>query len=152
MDYNKASGVAFASWGLLHVVVGVLALGTFLGGGAEAMLPFVDLDPAVNDQSVRMSHLIVQFYEALLLIGLTVTVVGWTLTRRGEPLGLALNTVLVFGIDAFFLWFEVVPGHRPAVLGVVSVALFALGVGFGWLGLQSATAERRTARTAAQDD
>lgn len=152
MDYNKAGGTAFAVWGLLHVVVGLLALGVFVTGGAEAMLAFVDLDPAANGQPVRISHLVVQFYEALLLIGLTVTMVGWTLTRRGEPLGLALNTVLVLGIDAFFLWFEVAPGHRPVVLGVVSVALFALGVGFGWLGLQSASAERRTSRTAARDD
>lgn len=136
MDYNKVSGIAFAVWGLLHVVVGVIALGTFVTGGAEAMLPFVDLDPAVNDQSVRMSHLIVQFYEALLLIGLTVTVVGLTLNRRGEPVGLALNAVLVLGVDAFFIWYEVIPGHRPVTIGVLSVGLFVVGVGAGWLGLR----------------
>lgn len=137
MDYNRASGTAFVVWGLLHVVVGLVAIGIFVTGGAESMLPFVDLDPAVNDQSVRVSHLVVQFYEALLLIGLTVTVVGATLNRRGEPVGLALNTVLVLGIDAFFIWYEVIPGHRPVAIGVISVALFVLGVGFGWLGLRT---------------
>ncbi len=146
MDYNKASAAAFAVWGLLHVAVGLIAIGVYLTGGAEAMLPFVDLDPAANDQSVRMSHLVLQFYQALLLIGLTVTVVGLTLNRRGEPVGLALNAVLVLGIDAFFLWYEVLPGHRPVAVGVVSVLLFVLGVSFGWLGVRSEAADQHPSR------
>lgn len=152
MDYNRAGGAAFVIWGLLHVVVGLVALATFVTGGSEAMLPFVDLHPAANDQAVRISHLVAQFYQALLLIGLTVTVVGWTLNRRGEPVGLVLNAGLVLGIDSFFLYFEVIPGHRPAVLGVVSVVLFALGVGFGWLGLRTASGDHRPSRRALEDD
>lgn len=137
MDYNRVSGGAFAAWGLIHMVVGLAGLAVFLTQGAEGMLAFVNLDAAANAESVRMSHLIAEFYQALLLIGLTVTVIGVTLNRRGEPLGLALNAVLVLSIDAFFVWFEVLPGHRPVALGVISLALFALGAGFGWLGLRN---------------
>jgi hypothetical protein len=137
MDYNRAGGTAFAAWGLLHVVVGAVALGVFVTGGAEAMLQFVNLDPAANAESVRMSHLIVQFYQALLLIGLTVAVVGLTLNRRGEPVGLALNTVLVVGIDAFFVWYEVIPGNRPVILANLSIGRSVFGAGFGWLGLRA---------------
>lgn len=136
MDYHEASGAAFVVWGLLHVVVGAIAFAVFLGDGAAGLLPFVDLDPAATDQAVRTSHLVIQFYQALLLIGLTVTVLGWTLSRRGDPIGLGLNAVLVLGIDSFFLWFEVVPGHRPVAVGVLSVGLFVVGVGAGWLGLR----------------
>lgn len=147
MDYNKAGGGAFAAWGILHVVVGLVALAVFATGGSEAMLQFVNLDPTANAQSVRMSHLIAEFYQALLLIGLTVTAVALTLNRRGEPVGLALNTVLVVGIDSFFLWFEVIPGHRPVILAVISVALLVLGAGFGWLGLRAEDGELRVDAT-----
>lgn len=147
MDYNKVGGAAFAAWGLLHVVVGLVALGVFVTGGTEAMLQFVNLDPAANAESVRMSHLIAEFYQALLLIGLTVTVVGLTLNRRGEPVGLALNTVLVVGIDAFFVWYEVIPGHRPVVLAIISIGLLVLGAGFGWLGLRTTDTETRVGAT-----
>lgn len=147
MDYNKAGGAAFAAWGLLHVVVGAVALVVFVTQGTDEMLAFVNLDAAVNDQSVRMSHLIAEFYQALLLIGLTVTVIGVTLNRRGEPLGLALNVVLVLSIDSFFVWFEVIPGHRPVVLAVISVALFGLGVGFGVLGIREQSAKAARVRT-----
>lgn len=138
MDYNKASGAAFAVWGLLHVGVGLVALAVFATGGSDALLQFVNLDASVNEQSVRTSHLVAEFYQALLLIGLTVAVLGGTLSRRGEPLGLGLNAVLVISIDTFFIWFEVLPGHRPVALAVISLALFGLGVGFGWLGLREA--------------
>lgn len=137
MNYHRASATAFIAWGLIHVVVGVIAFAVYLSGGSGGLLPFVDLNPAATDQAVRTSHLVIQFYQALLLIGLTVTVLGWTLSRRGEPVGLAINALLVLGIDSFFLWFEVIPGHRPVAIGVISVVLFVLGVGFGWLGLRA---------------
>lgn len=147
MDYHRASGAAFVVWGLLHVVVGAVAFAVFLGGGAAGMLSFVDLDPAATEQAARTSHLVIQFYQALLLIGLTVTVLGWTLSRRGDPIGLGLNGLLVLGIDSFFLWFEVIPGHRPVAVGVLSVALFVVGAGAGWLGLRRDPRGHRRART-----
>lgn len=135
-DYNTIGGVSFAIWGLLHVVVGGVGLAIFVTGGTAPMLEFVNLDAAANDQSVRMSVLVAEFYQALLLIGLTVTVVGLTLGRRGERLGLWINALLVASIDSFFVWFEVIPGHRPLVLAIISVALFVLGVVFCLLGLR----------------
>lgn len=133
---NKIGGAAFAIWGLLHVGVGAVALGIFFTGGTEPMLEFVNLDPAVNDGAARMSALLAEFYQALGLVGLTVLVLGVTLNRQGEAVGLWLNGILVASVEAFFIWFEVLPGHRPTMIGVVTVALLAVGVGFCWLGLR----------------
>jgi len=126
--YNKVGGSAFALWGLMHVIVGAVGIVIFFTGNNEAMLAFVDLAAAVNQEAARMSALIVQFYQVLLLLGLTVLVLGVTLHWRGRPLGLALNTVLVANIEVSFILFEVIPGHRPVAIGVVSVLLLVLGV------------------------
>lgn len=126
--YNKVGGASFALWGLMHVIVGVVGVGIFFTGGTESMLAFVDLDATANPEAARMSALVVQFYQALLLVGLTSLVLGVTLNWRGEPLGLGLNTVLVANIEVSFIWFEVIPGHRPVAVGVVSVLLLVLGV------------------------
>lgn len=126
--YNKIGGAAFALWGLMHVIVGAIGVGIFFTSGTESMLSFVVMDAAVNQEAARMSVLIVQFYQALLLVGLVVLVLGLTLNRRGLLLGLALNTVLVANIEASFIWFEVIPGNRPVIVGVVSVLLLVLGV------------------------
>lgn len=134
VDYNTIGGGAFAAWGLIHVVVGGVGLALYFTGGTGPMLEFVDMQAAANEQAPRMAELVVQFYQALLLIGLTVTVLGLTLNRRGEPLGLWLNAVLVASIDSFFVWFEVLPGHRPLPVGVVSLGLLVLGVVFCGLG------------------
>lgn len=135
MDANRVAGVSFAVWGLIHVVVAVIALWIFFSGGTDPLLAFVDLDAAATDQAGRMADLVAEFYHALLLIGLAVTVIGLTLNLDGSRLGLGLNTVLVANIEAAFIWFEVLPGHRPVVVAVVTVGLLALGVGFGWHGL-----------------
>ncbi len=132
--YNKIGGTAFALWGLIHVVVGAIGMGIFFTGGTAPMLEFVNVDAAVNEQAARMSVLVVQFYQALLLVGLTSLVLGVTLNWRGEPLGLGLNAILVTSIETFFIWFEVIPGHRPAIIAVVTVALLVIGVVFGGLG------------------
>lgn len=132
--YNKIGGAAFAIWGLIHVVVGGIGLAIFFTGGTGPMLEFVNIDPAVDQQAARMSALVAEFYQALLLIGLTTIVIGVTLNWQGEPLGLGLNAILVASIEAFFIWFEVIPGHRPAIIAVVTVALLVLGVVFGGLG------------------
>lgn len=134
VDYNTIGGGAFALWGLIHVVVALIGMGIYVTGGTEPMLAFVDLDAAMNDQAARMAHLVVEFYHALFLIGLTSTVLGWTLNRRGERLGLWLNAILVANIEAAFIWFEVMPGHRPVVIAVITVALLLIGVVFCWRG------------------
>lgn len=138
MNYNRAAGSAFAIWGLIHVVVSVLGMGIYATGGTNPMLEFVVLDPAVNQQADRMADLIFEFYHALFLIGLTVTVVGLTLNLAGDRLGWWLNTLLVANIEAAFIWFEVIPGHRPVAVAVISVALLLVGVGAGWRGMQVA--------------
>lgn len=126
--YNKIGGAAFAIWGLIHVIVGGIGLAIFFTGGTGPMLEFVNLDPAMNEQAVRMSALVAEFYHALALIGLTTIVVGVTLNWRGQPLGLGLNAILVANIEAFFIWFEVLPGHRPVIIAVVTVGLLLLGI------------------------
>lgn len=132
--YNKIGGASFAIWGLLHVVVGGIGLGIFLTGGTGPMLEFVNVDPALNEQAARMSALVAEFYQALLLVGLTSLVLGVTLNWRGKPLGFGLNVVLVASIEASFIWFEVIPGHRPVAIAVVSTALLVLGAVFCGLG------------------
>ena len=132
--YNKIGGASFAIWGVIHVVVGAIGLAVFTTGGTGPMLEFVNLDPAVNEQASRMGALVAEFYQALLLVGLTTLVLGVTLNWRGEPLGLGLNTILVASIEAFFVWFEVLPGHRPASIAVLTVALLVIGVVFSGLG------------------
>lgn len=134
---NLIGGVSFALWGLMHVGVGALGLWTFYSQGTGSMLAFVDLDAAVNDQASRMSNLIAEFYQALLIIGLTVTVVGLTLNFEGKLLGLLLNTVLVASIEAYFIWYEVRPGHRPVIAAVVSVAFLVAGVVFCGIGVET---------------
>lgn len=98
--YNKIGGAAFASWGLIHVVVGGIGLAIFFTGGTGPMLKFVNIDPAVNEQAARMSALVAEFYQALLLIGLTTIVIGVTLNLRGEPFGLGLSAILVVSFEA----------------------------------------------------
>lgn len=132
--YNKIGGASFALWGLIHVAVGGIGLYIFFTGGTGPMLEFVNIDPAVNEQAARMSALVAEFYQALLLVGLTTLVLGVTLNWRGEPLGLGINAMLVASIETFFIWFEVIPGHRPAIVAVITVALLVLGVVFGGLG------------------
>lgn len=132
--YNKIGGAAFAIWGLIHVVVGGFGMAIFFTGGTAPILEFVHIDAGVNAQAARMSALVVEFYQALFLVGLTALVLGLTLNWRGEPLGLGLNAILVASIEAFFIWFEVIPGHRPAIIAVVTVGLLVLGVVFGGLG------------------
>lgn len=134
VNYNSIGGDFFALWGLIHVVVALLGMGIYFSGGTEPMLAFVNLDAAANDQSARMANLVVEFYHALFLIGLTTMVLGWTLNRRGERLGLWLNAILVANIEVAFIWFEVIPGHRPVGVAVVTVALLVLGVIFCVLG------------------
>lgn len=133
-SYNKIGGTAFAIWGLIHVVVGGIGLAIFFTGGTGPMLEFVHIDAEVNQQAARMGVLVAEFYQALLLIGVTSIVVGVTLNWRGEPVGLGLNAILVASIEAFFIWFEVIPGHRPAIIAAVTVALLVLGVVFCGLG------------------
>jgi hypothetical protein len=134
--YHKIGGASFGLWGLLHVIVGAVGVGIFFTTGTEAMLAFVHLDATANPEAARMSTLVVQFYHALLLVGLTSLVLGVTLNRRGDPLGLALNAILITNIEVAFIWFEVIPGHRPVVIGVVSVFLMLLGILCCGLGLQ----------------
>lgn len=132
--YNKIGGASFAIWGLIHVVVGGIGMAIFFTGGTGPMLEFVNIDAAANEQAARMSALVVEFYQALFLVGLTTLALGVTLNWRGEPLGLGLNAILVASIETFFIWFEVLPGHRPAIIAVVTVALLVLGVVFCGLG------------------
>lgn len=127
-QYNKIGGASFAIWGLIHVVVGAVGLGIYVTGGTGPMLEFVNLDPTLSEQAARMSALIAEFYQALLLVGLTALVLGLTLNWRGESLGLWLNAILVASIESFFVWFEVLPGHRPTMIAVVTVALLVVGV------------------------
>lgn len=147
MNYNRAAGYAFAIWGLIHVVVAGLGMAIYATGGTNPMLEFVVLDPAANQQADRMADLIFEFYHALFLIGVTVTAVGLTLNLAGDRLGWWLNTVLVVNIEAAFVWFEVIPGHRPLVVAVISVGLLAVGAGAGWLGLQEADQPRGADRS-----
>lgn len=136
VNYNTIGGGAFALWGVIHVGVALVGMAIYASGATEPMLAFVDLDAAVNDHAARMSNLVVEFYHALFLFGLTTTVLGWTLNRRGERLGLWLNVILVANIEAAFVWFEVMPGHRPFVIAVITVALLVISVEFCWLGVR----------------
>lgn len=133
---NTIGGVAFALWGLVHVAVSLVGVAIYFTGGTEPMLAFVDLEAAANAQAARMADLVVEFYQALFLIGLVVTVLGLTLNRRGERLGFWLNAFLVANVEVAFVWFEVIPGHRPVAVAVVTVVLLALGVVFCWRGLE----------------
>lgn len=135
VDYNTIGGASFALWGLIHVAVGAVALVIFYGKGSDSMLDFVDIDASLNEESSRMADLVAEFYQALLLIGLTVTVIGVTLNFDGEALGLALNAVLVASIEVYFVWYEVRPGHRPVSIAILTVLLLVAGVGFCGLGL-----------------
>lgn len=135
-DANTVGGAAFALWGLIHVGVGLLGMGTYLAGGTEPMLAFVDLAAGANAQADRMAALVVEFYQALFLVGLVVTVLGLTGNRRGDRHAFWLNAILVANIEAAFVWFEVVPGHRPVAVAVLTVALLVIGVGFCWRGLE----------------
>lgn len=144
VEYNTIGGVAFAIWGVIHVGVGLVGLWVFLSDGTASMLAFVDLDAAVNDQAARMANLVAEFYQALLLVGLTTTVLGLTVNRRGDPVGLWLNAILVASIEAFFVWFEVLPGHRPVFIAVITVALLLLGVGFCGFGIRRSEAPHAT--------
>ena len=151
MDYNRIGGVSFALWGVIHVVVALVGVAIYLTGGTEGMLAFVDLDAAANAQSARMADLVVEFYQALFLIGLTVTAVGLTLNREGSRLGLWLNAILVTNIEVAFVWFEVLPGHRPVPIAVVTVGLLVVGVVCCWLGLESPGVGDRGRETTASD-
>lgn len=133
-EANKIGGASFALWGLLHVIVGGIGLGIYFTGGTGPLLEFVDIEAASNPQSERMAALVAEFYQALLLVGLSVLIVGVTLNWRGKPLGWGINTILVASIEVFFVWFEVIPGHRPVGIAVVTVALLAVGVVFCGLG------------------
>lgn len=136
-DYNLLAGASFAVWGVIHVVVGAAALVIFFTRGTESMLDFIDIDAAVNEHADRMSDFAAEFYHALLLIGLTTTILGVTLNLEGNPIAYWINVVLVANIEAAFIWFEVRPGHRPVSIAVVTVVLLIAGTGFGWLGLES---------------
>lgn len=133
---NIIGGASFAIWGVIHVAVGALALWIFYTRGTESMLDFVNIDASVNEQSARMGDLVAEFYQALLLVGLTVTVLGATLNLEGDPLGLGINAILVASIEAFFIRFEVIPGHRPVVIAIVTVVLMVVGIVFCGLGLE----------------
>lgn len=134
IDYNTIGGVAFALWGVIHVVVGAIGMAIYVTGGTAAILDFVVLDAAVNEQAARMANLVMEFYQALFLVGLTVTVLGLTHSRRGDRVALGLNVVLVGAIEWFFVWFEVLPGHRPVPVAIITVLLLLIGAGFGWMG------------------
>lgn len=138
MDNNDLGGAAFAIWGLIHIGVAVFGIWIYFTGGSGQMLSFVVLDSTVNHQADRMADLIVEFYHALLLIGLTVTAVGLTLNREGDRLGWWINTILVANIEAAFIWFEVIPGNRPVVIAIITVGLLFIGVGAGWRGIRDA--------------
>lgn len=98
------------------------------------MLAFVDIDAASNPESDRMAALVAEFYRALLLVGVVAVVVGGTLNWVGDALGWGLNAILVASIEMVFVWFEVVPVHRPVGIAVLTVALLVLGVVFSGLG------------------
>lgn len=136
-DCNLLAGLSFAIWGIIHVVVGAVALVIFFARGTESMLDFIDIDAAVNEHADRMSDFAAEFYHGLLLIGLTTTILGVTLNLEGNPIAYWINVVLVANIEAAFVWFEVRPGHRPVSIAVVTVVLLIAGAGFGWVGLVS---------------
>jgi hypothetical protein len=134
---NIIGGISFALWGLMHVIAGGLGLWIFYTRGTESMLDFVDIDASVNEQAARMRDLVAEFYQALLLIGLTVTIVGLTLNLKGDPLGLILNAILVISIEVYFVWYEVRPGHRPVSAAIVSIVLLFGGIVFCGMGVDT---------------
>lgn len=139
---HRIAAVAFALWGLLHVILGSIFLALFLWGPADAFA--ADGIPA--DTSPHARALMMQNNVSLIAGGATVLVLairwGWQGSRRALGVMLGVSTLFFFELVAF----EVIPGHLALAQAAPSMVLWVLGA---VLGLASLAQGRRRGQTPA---
>ncbi len=136
--FIKSSVVMFILWGILHILVGVLAVVAYATQGPIGIFTAygATLGPReAGDTLMLAANIALEF--SIILAGYGVlSVWAAVVMYRGNALGFWLNTVLLGIVDVAFVYALMLPGYIPLDQGIWGPVLYVLGVSFGALGLK----------------
>ncbi len=131
---HKIGSIFYVLWGILHIVVGLIPVITFLRGGPREMLTAIEgmqNVPAVIEEPLRQaSYFIAQHYFNLAAVGILAIIIAVALNWRNQPLGFWTNLVILGMVDLSFVLGEMVPGYMPVEIGIIGPILYVLGAVF----------------------
>lgn len=124
-----AATVAFALWGVLHIVGAAAILSATLGDGPGAGYAIYGHD---GSPLPAATGAILSYFAYLIgVAGLGALAIALTLNRRNSDLGLALNTAMIVAVEIGLVLFLLIPGHLPFLQALPGFALMAAGVILG---------------------
>ncbi|WP_284163399.1 hypothetical protein [Frigidibacter sp. SD6-1] len=139
---SHAGTAGFLLWGLLHVLGG----GAILAGLAESPeAGFAFYRSADGPQSPLAGAILGYLSYLFVTLGLAAAAIAIFANRRNDPMGLAVNSLLVLAVEAGLIIFVLVPGHLAFTDALPGFILAAVGITFGGIacrGGHDATATR----------
>lgn len=128
----RTGAVAYALWGLVHLIGGALQLLTLRragGGGLTAMIATArSLDPGTQDVPAAAAAFMGMGAFNLAWIGAFVLVVAVTLNWRNSRLGYWVNLAVVGATDLGMAVALLVPGYIAWSDALIGLSLFAVAL------------------------
>lgn len=147
---HKIGAVAFALWGVVHILGAAAMLMTLSGDGGSAALAML-ADSATDLPGA--THPVVDALYAfhswnLMWIGALVLVIAIRRNWKNDMAGYWYNLAIVAAADAGLLFTLILPGHMSFAAGSPGLVLFAVALVFSSMGYKVACDARDEARAA----
>ena len=139
---HRIGAIAFALWGLVHVLGGASMLMTLSSDGGSAALAML-ADQAVSADLPNPTHPVVDGLYAfhswnLLWIGALVLVIAIRKNWHNDMQGYWINLIVVAAADAGLIFTLIVPGYMSWAAGSPGIVLFVLALVFSSMGYKQA--------------
>lgn len=142
MASYQIGAALYALWGVLHILVGVLALAASQGGNLSKTLGVMANNGAARNQGVAGDPAVMGLLRNgafnLAGAGLFVLVVAVMFNWHNDPMWFWANVAVASIIDLGFILFVVIPGHMKLSAGLPGPILWIAGTIFLAIGYQSA--------------
>lgn len=134
---SQSGAVAYALWGIVHVIGGAMQLSALRSGGGKALTAMIStaapFDVAGPDLPAVAAAYMGMGAFTLVWLGALVTWVAVTQNWRNSRLGYWLNLILVGATDIGLLLALLLPGYMAWSDGIVGLGLFAIAFCFSTL-------------------
>lgn len=131
---SKSGAVAYALWGIVHVLGGAMQLLALRSGGGKALTAMISTAAPFETAGPELPAAAAAYMGmgafTLVWLGALVTWVAVTQNWRNSRLGYWLNLTLVGTTDLGLLLALLLPGHMAWSDGMVGLGLFALALCF----------------------
>jgi hypothetical protein len=134
----KLGALMFILWGILHIVVGAVAVVAYATKGPIGI--FTAYGATLESQDTGHTLMLaanIALEFSIILAGYGILSIWAAIVMyRGQVLGFWLNTVLLGIVDAAFVYALMMPGYIPLDQGIWGPVLYVAGVILSAIGLQ----------------